>query len=425
MINNTIKSDAFIDYVRLSRWFQNKNEKIIEIKIHDFGEFNDVVFLILNIKTESNNYLYYYPMVFAENEYKDAVKYRSYADTIIELFKKNSIIKCNNGIIKFVKTGNFKIDSNRFSLIKSEQSNSSFIINNIIVKNYRYLQYGQNPDITMINHLIKNGFYNVPEPFGYALYESKDVIYIMNATRYIENSSDLWSYSLNKINSMIKNGNYNDIKDYIINMSRDLGILTGKMHIALYKSYDPEFIPEKSSLNDINNIINETLKNFKDSNVLNDGIILFFKNKFESIIKNGNINIPKFRIHGDYHLGQILISDKLYVIDFEGEPMRDISERSKKSIPLRDAAGMMRSLSYLINSFPGYFDTSIEKASNDEFLNYYKQNVKDIIDFNDDVMCIFLMQKALYELLYEIRNRPAWVNIPLNYIKNVYLNLRS
>ncbi|SMD31449.1 hypothetical protein [Picrophilus oshimae] len=426
-INNIIESDEFKEYLKNSRWFQNKNEDINEIKIHDLCEFNNINFLILNVITDSGNYLYYFPMIF--NDEYDAVRSVNYAETIIDLFNNNSELKCNKGKIKFIKNGNFKLKNGPFSQINAEQSNSSFIIKNIIVKNYRYLQNGENPDVTMINELIKNGFYNVPEPFGHAFYESEcEMIYIVNASRYIENSSDLWSYSLNKIKNMLYNKNISDVNDYINDLSKILGGITGRMHRALYISRERDFLPEISDIKDFEMIIKETIENLRRSNLFDSDFITFFNDRFHKIINDTDIKrIYKFRIHGDYHLGQVLISDKLYIIDFEGEPMRALSERSKKSIPLRDVAGMIRSISYLINSFDFLSNDidSMEKNSMENFIESYKSSIKDIMDFQNDLIYIFLMQKASYELLYEIRNRPSWVNIPLNYIKKVYSNLRS
>src|SRR5690606_5761008 len=146
------------------------------------------------------------------------------------------------------------------------------------------------------------------------------------------------------------------------------------------------------------------------------------------------------RIHGDYHLGQILRTrDPLpgghewVVLDFEGEPARPLQERRRKSSPLRDVAGMLRSFDYAVQSALREFHTDDlrventlrawaavwEEAVRREFLRGYRQTVGDapFVPTDDEtferILTIFELQKALYELGYEMDNRPDWITVPL------------
>jgi maltose alpha-D-glucosyltransferase/alpha-amylase len=141
------------------------------------------------------------------------------------------------------------------------------------------------------------------------------------------------------------------------------------------------------------------------------------------------------RIHGDYHLGQVLRSRGDYVIlDFEGEPARSLAERRAKQSPLRDVAGMLRSFSYAAHAAHNAFAqrrpddakylepwaTLWQNSVSTEFLRAYHATVraKDSALIPQPAQAqillnAYLLEKSLYELLYELNNRPAWVRIPL------------
>jgi maltose alpha-D-glucosyltransferase/alpha-amylase len=143
----------------------------------------------------------------------------------------------------------------------------------------------------------------------------------------------------------------------------------------------------------------------------------------------------RIRIHGDYHLGQVLRSRGDYVIlDFEGEPARPLSERCAKQSPLKDVAGMLRSFSYAayaaLNTFAQRrpddaknldpWVTLWQNSVSTEFLHAYQLTINAthpslIPQPQQAQICLgtYLLEKALYELLYELDNRPMWVRIPL------------
>jgi maltose alpha-D-glucosyltransferase/alpha-amylase len=147
----------------------------------------------------------------------------------------------------------------------------------------------------------------------------------------------------------------------------------------------------------------------------------------------------RIRIHGDYHLGQVLRSRSDYVIlDFEGEPARSLAQRRAKQSPLKDVAGMLRSFSYAaysaLNTFaqrrPPNSDadarnleawaTLWQNAVSTEFLRAYKRTINEtnptLIPTPSQSQLLlnpYLLEKSLYELLYELDNRPTWVRIPL------------
>ena len=140
----------------------------------------------------------------------------------------------------------------------------------------------------------------------------------------------------------------------------------------------------------------------------------------------------KTRIHGDYHLGQVLIAqDDVMIVDFEGEPARPLAERREKSSPLRDVAGMLRSLDYAASaaierfaSRTGEVPERIAAAAaawrdraTQDFLDAYFATAPELAGSGGasrpELLELFLLQKAFYEIAYETANRPAWLPIPV------------
>jgi maltose alpha-D-glucosyltransferase/alpha-amylase len=137
------------------------------------------------------------------------------------------------------------------------------------------------------------------------------------------------------------------------------------------------------------------------------------------------------RIHGDYHLGQVLVTDEDFVIlDFEGEPARSLADRRAKHSPLKDVAGMLRSFSYAasasLSKEADHASADLvswaelwEQAVSTEFLQVYWQVMQSSSILPPQfaslqtLLNVYLLEKAFYELLYELNNRPAWVQIPL------------
>jgi maltose alpha-D-glucosyltransferase/alpha-amylase len=147
----------------------------------------------------------------------------------------------------------------------------------------------------------------------------------------------------------------------------------------------------------------------------------------------------RLRVHGDYHLGQVLYTGKDFVIiDFEGEPARPISERRVKRSPLKDVAGMLRSFSYAasfalrsdsirpgdragLERWARYWQTWVSvafvkcylaSAAQAGFLPKSRDEMKILLD-------LFILEKAIYELAYELNNRPGWVDVPMQSIREI------
>jgi trehalose synthase-fused probable maltokinase len=142
------------------------------------------------------------------------------------------------------------------------------------------------------------------------------------------------------------------------------------------------------------------------------------------------VDVRRTRVHGDYHLGQVLVAnDDVFIIDFEGEPMRPLAERRGKHLPLRDVAGMLRSFQYAAASAAravradddavARLEASVGRMSA-TFLDAYVRAIRGCPSFPTDLgqatdlLRLFLIEKALYEVGYELAHRPDWTDIPLS-----------
>jgi maltose alpha-D-glucosyltransferase/alpha-amylase len=146
------------------------------------------------------------------------------------------------------------------------------------------------------------------------------------------------------------------------------------------------------------------------------------------------VEASKTRLHGDYHLGQVLIAQNdFYILDFEGEPARPLAERRAKTSPLKDVAGMLRSFDYAAWSavlIEAEFDPASTEVvlplaerwrrdTEEAFLEAYRTTIAGCPSYPEDpdeaqrLLELFLLEKALYEICYEAANRPAWLTIPI------------
>jgi maltose alpha-D-glucosyltransferase/alpha-amylase len=236
-----------------------------------------------------------------------------------------------------------------------------------------------------------------------------------------------------------------------------LGKRTGELHLAFASSDSPAFQPEPFSLHyqrslfsSFQSLVRTTWQTLaKNIGNLPPALqeeaaeILAMRHvvlqKFKAIYAK-KLDVVKTRMHGDYHLGQTLFTgNDILIIDFEGEPARSYSERRIKRSPLRDVAGMIRSFHYA--AYAGLFlDTTITKNEQSELLHFaeqwyqymsgffmqaYLETVKGMpfvpTEKYDQELLLetYLLEKAIYELNYELNNRPNWIIIPLRGIKAI------
>ncbi|MGD9634301.1 MAG: putative maltokinase [Pirellulales bacterium] len=382
-------------------------------------------------------------------------------------------------------------------LSQAEQSNTSLVYGDrLIVKLLRRLDAGLNPDLELSRHLNARGFSHTPplaasieyraaghEPWALAIVQ-----------QFVPNQGDAWQYFLSRLSgelasataradgtaeSALDAATSTDAAGLVTAAQRAipaqvtaafaasqadatrLGQRTAEMHLALADpAGDPSFAPELQTLVDqqafavaAQTLVADTFGLLhRQASQLPAGLRALADEVLARQLRAADqlqqfaaqlIEVQRIRVHGDYHLGQVLVAgDDFMIIDFEGEPARPLAERRRKQVALRDVAGMIRSFHYASRTAAtaAHFAAgqsaaaSAADAARDEinrraaawcywtsvaFLAAYRQTAGSAIFLprSDDafarLLAACLLEKAVYELRYELNNRPDWVYLPL------------
>lgn len=388
---------------------------------------------------------------------------------------------------KSLSFGDCTYESSRFMGL--EQSNTSIIYNDkYVLKFFRRIYADRNPDYEMSRFLSeKKEFKNTPAYLGSIQIKDHENVNITIGLmqKLVDNDGDAWDYMLRELHKVFSNLEYKnisvsdlpktqdferlDIRDVppqiidwaglnIFTKIQKLAERTAEMHIALGSEFeDTSFTPTR-----FNNDYTVWLKNrllYQFQNRLNtvennlhklDGLALELAQQFldqKNEIRKRFVSFDwtklkseRLRIHGDYHLGQVLVKgDDFYILDFEGEPESTIRDRKVKQPPLKDIAGLFRSFHYAI--YANIFTNSDKYKHNQSelfeagetlyqylkgvFLGTYIIKIQDAninIGYNQERIFLLkysLLEKAVYELGYELNSRPRWAVIPLKGISNI------
>ena len=409
--------------------------------------------------------------------------------SLLEAIKQRAVFRGSEGEIHAAYTDAFhtlcgaSTGALQPKAIRAEQSNSSIIYGDrVILKFFRRVEEGENPDLEIGRFLTeKKNFPHIPAVAGWLNYkrtsESEMSLGILQA--FVPNVGDAWQFTLKALSGFWKEAtNHSEervgsapqqtlpapVLDYIhpyLDAVHLLGKRTAELHLALASEpTDPGFAPEPYTA-PFQEAFKENLRALTERNlallgtklrelppeVRDDAKDLTARQteilqRYDSALASP-IHAMRTRIHGDYHLGQVLYTGSDFVIiDFEGEPARSLSERRAKRSPLQDVAGMLRSFHYAAFSFQlnSSDETTASKIKNqnvsiwaeqwyacvaDRFLSAYFENVGGasfIPPSHDELSALLrlhLLEKAVYELGYELNNRPAWIAIPLAGISQV------
>ena len=375
----------------------------------------------------------------------------------------------------------------------SEQSNTSIMFGDrLLLKLFRRQQAGINPDVEIGKFLAGHTNFDRIPPFAGSIERepagSGDSSTLAMLQGFVMNEGDGWKWTLDELDRYFEASaplplpeNLGGIladpldmadqppspiaRDHVglyLDSAATLGRRTAEMHLALASaSNDPAFAPEPLTSTDLE-FLTEDLRRQASHvfDVLKDRVSLLPDEIVEiaaavlsrrrrvldyfRTLQSAGLQAQRIRIHGDYHLGQVLrVKTDFVIFDFEGEPARSLLDRRSKQSPLKDVAGMLRSFSYAayasLISYTTRHPEDIarlepwaqlwERSVSAGFLRAYREITHaagflpaDRSDFRG-LLDLFLVDKALYELLYELNARPAWVRIPLMGILSLPLKL--
>jgi maltokinase len=306
-----------------------------------------------------------------------------------------------------------------------EQSNSSIVFGDeTVLKVFRRLEPGINPELELLRFLTRQGFVNIAPLQGWYEYEGRSFAATLGvAQRFFPDAVGGWELALEQIRS--------DPAAFLIELG-SLGTVTAEMHNALASdTTDQAFAPEEPSAEALS-LLTATI----DEDVERAFMRLPDDERVAAIAGRGQdvreriatraqlgVGGRAIRTHGDYHLGQTLhLADKWLIIDFEGEPARPLYERRFKSSPLRDVAGMLRSFAYATSAVAIMYShpapDQFEERARQIFLEHYFSAIEPaLLPAGEwaivNLLSIFELEKAIYELQYELDNRPDWLPIPV------------
>ena len=334
------------------------------------------------------------------------------------------------------------------SLRSVEQSNNSVTFGErLIMKFYRRLEEGANPDLEVSRFLSARDFPNVPPVAGSLEYrfDSRRSGTLGILQGYVPNQGDAWAYTLAQLERYLAHPSA--LEEYLERAAL-LGRRTAELHLALAaEPDDPAFAPAPSTMLDQRSVYQSVrsqanqalalLRRPLPASVQADArLVLGLEGdvlvRLRALLARP-ITATRIRTHGDFHLGQLLwTGGDFVIIDFEGEPARPLAERRLKRWPQRDVAGMLRSFDYAVHSAlrprhkgdPGLGAKWLTEVTRAYLAAYYEAAAGATFLPADEtgravLLDAFLLEKAFYEVRYELNNRPDWVGIPLKGILNL------
>jgi len=405
---STLTSDELVALVEGARWFAAKGRalesaEVVGVPVHE----GLVALAIVEVMFAAGTHEHYLLALGEDGEPVDAFERPEVAAQLVGL-------------------AGVPADGARARSFGVEQSNSSAVLDELpVLKLYRRLEAGPNPELEILRALATARFANAPRLEGTIETEGPPLqTALASVTALVPAAGGGWELALDSLR---------DDPSWLPDRAWRLGEVTAAMHGALASlEQDPAFRPEEPSAESlgllaaaIDEEIATTFATLPDDDALSAVAHRAedLRDLVQDMVGTGPAGLS-IRIHGDYHLGQVLwTTDGDWVaIDFEGEPARSLPERRRKRSPLRDLAGMTRSFAYAADA--SVLMNGVEPPAGwlascrDGFLEGYLSLADERLlppsrSGFDRLLALFELEKLVYELRYEARNRPEWASIPL------------
>jgi len=299
--------------------------------------------------------------------------------------------------------------------LAGEQSNTSVIFgDSLIVKHFRRLAAGINPDVEVTGFLTeRTSFRATPRLAGSLEYRDATGAWTLAmAQELVGDARDGWRWLLGRLAA----------GDAALGPLAALGRRTAELHLALASDpSEPAFAPERITAADVGAWTEAVQRQLDTARAaLGEHVPDGVPARVDTAGLAGLVGAVRLRHHGDFHLGQTLAirdGEDFAIIDFEGEPLRPLAERRQKHTPLRDVAGLLRSLGYAAAGAPA--PAGWEAAAREAFLTAYRTTAGSAPFLPataaalGQALAVLEVEKAAYEIVYEANNRPDWVAIPV------------
>ena len=486
-----IEDEALPQYIAKRRWFGLKDQVIKNARIMNVAKIGDepheILLSEIEVKTTGATTRWLLPLgILWEDESSAALPTRlalarvrrgrktglltdafalpDFAHHVVAALAGGKEVRSGDGIIQFrpTETGRVKlanVPETDVHWLAAEQSNSSLTIGDTaMLKIFRRLSPGQHPETEMNRYLTAQGFIHAPSLVGDVVRVAPDgtPTTLAIALEFVRNEGDAWAWMLDHLNRALdahspaaaaENSGadlFADCDAVIAAIGRRLG----EMHAILAReTSEAAFAPEVANTSDAANWAKNTedriQKAFgaiaqlqtweRDKDRERAQKLLSQRASIAAAVRNlasSAAGTVKTRIHGDFHLGQVLVaSGDAFIIDFEGEPAASIAERRAKTSPLRDVAGLLRSIDYAAATMMdrnAVGAVPMDETQRDELISqfrsrgstaflsaYWKSAGAQNGPAERALLGLFLIEKAAYEVDYEAANRPTWMGVPI------------
>jgi maltokinase len=423
-----IDEQELIEYVTEQRWYGSKSRTVSHSQVLDLVILREAdpaySLALVEIRFDTGSHEIYQLLLSADGDLRlDGLQDAALARELVHAIRSDLTLQGQEGVVEFRTVTGFAglgremLDARS---VGAEQSNTSIVFDDeLILKAFRRLEPGINPELEMLRFLTEHGFPNIAALGGWYAYSGGPTAATLGILQeFVQGGRDGWALGVEEMESAAD--------DFLARLRR-LGEVTGEMHTVLGSdATDAAFCPETPSVEALGLLtatVDEEIEHvflaLPEDNELLEPIVGRGEEVREQLRMLTHAGSPgkAIRTHGDYHLGQTMwAEDDWVILDFEGEPARSLTERRRKRSPLRDVAGMLRSFAYLAIASGGSHDW--EEQARSMFLEGYLETVDATLLPSgqaaiDRILSVYELEKAVYELRYELDNRPEWVSIPV------------
>ena len=495
-----LEEDVLPSYLDRRRWFSSKKEKIGAMRLAMAepiaGPGFELILIELEVTLSRCTESYLLPLTIAWEDVTadalpqqlalarvrrgrrvgfltDAFATDALPIAVMRALARSAVQPLAGGEIRFLPTSRLAgiriprdVEIRRLS---AEQSNSSLIIGDTaIVKLVRRAFPGIHPEAEMGRYLTDRGFTNIAPLLGEVTRCDRDGTphTLLLVHGFLRNQGDGWVWTLDYLSRVLNSTavvdpepRIEDTADALAtydHLAAAIGRRLAELHAVLAAPTDnPDFAPEKATAADVALLTDGVRAQLDAAFAVIDSGAQWLDDEGEIAAALGRQRVAlnqaigklagaalgtlKTRVHGDFHLGQVLVAaGDAYIIDFEGEPVRPLGERRAKSNPLRDVAGLLRSFDYAVAAASSHAEGLAQVApgkatvldrfasgASAAFLSAYRAAHAESrwhwvpAAKATALLDLFLLQKAAYEICYEAANRPSWIGIPLRGLASI------
>jgi predicted trehalose synthase len=459
MASKTPPSDALAAWLAGQRWFAAKTRRIVEAAVDDLVPLGEARIAIVTARLDDGSTdRYVIPLGGGDGVARggevvaaatgsgdavaDATDTQEFPRALLALIGRAGRVAGERGEVVGRSTSAFPAELPDPLVVRKlggEQSNTSVTLGGrLILKLYRRLREGINPDQELTRFLTEETpFRHTPRLAGWAEYRAGESCATLAVVQeLVTGARDGWEWMLEELAALYRRARESGrdpdaaavagLAGPTLPALRRLGELTAELHLAFASAGpDPALAPEPISAADLDRWVRDVTVQLEAAWMAGGAAAPVDRLDLARGLQ-GLLGRQQTRHHGDYHLGQTLHRERerdFVIIDFEGEPARPLAERRRKHTPLRDVAGMLRSIAYAaVSGMPAGLDRWAElweRQAVREFLTGYRTTAGPAPFLPDGeeaflaAVAVFEVEKAAYEIVYEANNRPAWIGIPV------------